>query len=157
MRRSGEEIRLRISRLSEAGRPLHTRRMHRTEDSIREFLRRRLRAAMRARDLLAVTALRSAISALDNAEAVDLSEVAESAPVTTGEHVAGGVVGLGATEVPRRVLDAVQQHAVVVNEISDRRSAADAYEQRGATDPAVRLRAEAAVLERALEAERERA
>ena len=120
------------------------------EDGVKGLLRTRLRAALRARDRLAVTALRSAISALDNAEAVDVAEVPDQSVITAGEHIAGGVLGLGAAEVARRVLSAAQQRAVVVNEIFERRSAADAHEQRGAADPAARLREEAIVLERAL-------
>ena len=125
-----------------------------TESDVRERLRKRLRAAMSARDRVAVTALRSAISALDNAEAIELTEVTEAtgadrSPVS-GEHVAGGVVGLGAAEAARRVLSVAQQHEVMSNEIADRRSAADEYERRGAAESALRLREEAAVLERAL-------
>lgn len=111
---------------------------------------------MSERDRVAVWALRSAISALDNAEAIEVVEAgaSDSSPVAAGKHVAGGVVGLGAAEVARRLLSAAQQHEVVANEISDRRSAADEYEHRGAAETAVRLRKEASVLERALGAVR---
>lgn len=126
--------------------------MPEAEGDVRELLRTRLRAAIGARDRVAVTALRSAISALDNAEAIEVveSDVSDGPSISTGEHVAGGVVGLGAAEAARRVLTIAEQHKVLATEISDRRSAADTYEQRGAADSAVRLREEAAVLERAL-------
>ncbi|MFF2391084.1 hypothetical protein [Nocardia sp. NPDC058114] len=39
--------------------------------SLRERLRAALKTAMKARDLGAVTALRSALAAIDNAEAID--------------------------------------------------------------------------------------
>lgn len=107
-------------------------------------------------DRLAVRALRSAISALDNAEAVDVAETVVPSLQTGGQHVAGGVVGLGAGEVARRVLSAAEQRAVVFNEISARRATADAYEQGGATESAVRLREEADLLERAVDVARGR-
>ena len=126
------------------------------EGDVRDVLRKRLRAAMVTRDHVAVTALRSAIAALDNAEAVEVvgTEVAEYFPHPSGEHVAGSVVGLGAAEAHRRVLSRAQQHEVLEREISDRRSAAAGYEQRGTTEPAARLRQEASVLERVLRPER---
>lgn len=107
---------------------------------------------MVTRDRVAVTALRSAIAALDNAEALEIvgTEMAESSPRTAGEHVAGGVVGPGAAEAARRVLSGAQQQEVLAREISDRRSAAAEYERRGTVGSAARLREEALVLERAL-------
>ncbi len=44
-------------------------------------MRRALPAAMRARDHRAVTALRSALAAIDNAEAVDPAKAADTARV----------------------------------------------------------------------------
>lgn len=99
---------------------------------------------MRARDAVAVSALRSAIAALDNAEAVSVGAV----PTTGSEHVAGTAVGLGAAEVPRRELTEGETTAVLEREIADRVAAAEQAEQHGATDHAARLRAEAAVLKR---------
>lgn len=128
---------------------LQTRQMQPAED-LRELLGTELRSAMSERDRIAVTALRCAIAALDNAEAVDVAEVADHSQLTAGEHVAGARGGLGAAEFPRRVLSASQQIAVVINEISDRRSAADTHERRGARESAIRLRMEAAVLEQTL-------
>ena len=63
--------------------------------------------------------------------------------------MAGAVVGLGAAEAARRVLSAAQQQVVLSREISDRRSAAAEYEQRGRAESAALLRDEASVLERA--------
>ncbi|HEY5848276.1 MAG TPA: hypothetical protein VIT42_15940 [Microlunatus sp.] len=121
------------------------------EGDVRDLLRTRLRAAMVSHDRVGVTALRSAISALDNAEAVEIVETeAESSPPAAGKYVAGAVVGLGAAEAARRVLSAAQQQVVLSREISDRRSAAAEYEQRGRAESAALLRDEASVLERAL-------
>jgi hypothetical protein len=57
---------------------------------------------MKARDTVAVKALRSALSAIDNAEAAD---PADADDVQLGV-IAGGVAGLGAGEVARRQLSA---------------------------------------------------
>jgi hypothetical protein len=55
---------------------------------------------MRERDDTATSALRSALSAIDNAEAVD----APPQPTLASGPIAGAVVGVGAAEVPRRVV-----------------------------------------------------
>ena len=72
-------------------------------DDLRTRLRRRLSTAVRAQDRPAVSALRSALAALDNAEAV---QPGEGFQPEVSQHVAGGVAGLGAAEVERQVLDA---------------------------------------------------
>ncbi|MEV4744377.1 hypothetical protein [Streptomyces sp. NPDC049555] len=84
---------------------------------------------MRARDKVAVTALRATLAALDNAEAVPLEEA-----------------GSGSTEVARRELSERKVVDVVRAEAAERLQTAAqltalAYEERAA-----RLRAEAAVL-----------
>ena len=75
-------------------------------DDLRTRLRRRLSSALRDQDRPAVSALRSALAALDNAEAV---QPAEGFRPEASEYFAGGVAGLGAAEVERRVLDAESQ------------------------------------------------
>ncbi|MBO0822305.1 MAG: hypothetical protein J2P29_05825 [Actinobacteria bacterium] len=106
-----------------------------------------LRTALQARDTAAVAALRSAHSAISNAEAV-------SNPAPQARHgnqyIAGGVAGLGAAETRRRVLSAAEAEQIVRTEISDRLDAAARYDQAGHTDRAARLRHEAGVLEAAL-------
>src|SRR2546421_1109786 len=67
---------------------------------LRPRLREALRAAMKARDLTAVAALRMTLGAIDNAEAVDVSD----APSPKGGVIAGAVTGLGAGEATRRSL-----------------------------------------------------
>jgi uncharacterized protein len=126
-------------------------------------LRTALRAAMRARDTVAVSALRSAVAALDNATAVPAPRdpgpgSGHAAGPASGHaagpgsghaagpgsgHVAGGVSGLGAGEAPRRALTPAEEEAIVRAEIADRLAAADIY---GPGPAASRLRAEADLL-----------
>jgi uncharacterized protein YqeY len=97
---------------------------------------------MKGRDATAVAALRSALGAIDNAEAVDPSH----APRRQGGVLAGGVAGLGTGEVARRTLSPSDVAAVLRAEVDDRRSAAGEYERLGRPVDAARLRAEAAVI-----------
>lgn len=101
-----------------------------------------LREAVRSHDTVTVSALRSLIGAIGNAEAVPVGD-ATSVP-TTSEHVAGGSVGVGSSEVPRRVLDEDDVVALVEAEIRERRSAMEAY---GSSEKTHRLAAEIVVLE----------
>jgi hypothetical protein len=66
--------------------------------------------------------------------------------------VAGGVVGLGAAEAERRVLDAESQRAIVEAEVESRLAAAATYEQHGQSSRAADLRVSADVLLAVLEA-----
>jgi uncharacterized protein len=102
-------------------------------------LRRALTAALKSRDAVAVSALRSALAAIENAGAVD---PVQAPPPGTGP-IAGAVDGLGAAEVERRPVDA---RAVVAAEVEQRRAAAREYAELGRPDHADRLRAEADVL-----------
>jgi hypothetical protein len=106
-------------------------------DDLRSRLRRQLSAAVRDRDRIAVSALREAIAALDNAEAV---EPGHDVPTQVSEHVAGGVVGLGAAEVERRILDAESQRSIVRAEIEARLAAATTYAEHGQSARAAELR-----------------
>jgi hypothetical protein len=112
--------------------------------TVRSRLRRALPAAMKARDMTAVAALRSALGAIDNAEAVD---AARAASVTVGDsEIANAAIGLGAGDVDRRALTETQIADIVRAEVSDRRAAAAEYERAGQYDHAGRLRGEADVL-----------
>ena len=102
-------------------------------------LRRALTTALKARDAVAVSALRSALAAIENAGAVDASHV----PPPGSGPIAGAVDGLGAAEVERRPVDV---HAVVAAEVEQRRAAAREYAELGRPDHADRLHAEADVL-----------
>jgi uncharacterized protein len=111
---------------------------------VRERLRAALPAALKARDAVAVAALRSALAAIDNAEAV---EGAPAPPPGAGSApIAGAVVGLGAAEVERRRLTDAQMAAIVRAEVAEREAAARAYERADRHERAERLRAEAGVL-----------
>ena len=114
------------------------------------YLRRRLgeslRAALNARDGVAAAALRSAMSALDNAEAVDRSQSLRT------QGIVGEVrLGVGAGEVPRRELSTQDVLEVVRGEVEDGTRAAAEYERLGRADQAIRLQAEATALESFLE------
>jgi uncharacterized protein YqeY len=113
-------------------------------------LRLALDEALRTRDRIAVSAARSALSAIANAEAVS------PPPAVTGSrspHVAGAVAGVGAGDAPRRDLSAAEVDQVVRAEISERLQAASDYERAGHSARAHRLRSEASVLASALSGE----
>lgn len=99
--------------------------------SLRRQLNAGLLLAMKAKDTVAVSTLRSVMSALDNASAVPASTVA--APVF-------GRNG----DVPRRDLSDSDCQSVV----SARSAAAEEYTRLGRDDAAARLRADQAVVER---------
>lgn len=108
---------------------------------VEERLRAALREALRSRDRVATAALRSVLAALDNSTAVPVAP-RPAAGGAGSVHVAGGVAGLGAGEVPRRELTAAETAAVLRAEIAERRAAAAAYPP----DAAARLHAEADLL-----------
>jgi uncharacterized protein YqeY len=140
---------------------------------IRTRMRRALTAALKARDQRAVTALRSALAAIDNAEAVDTANTppapnahqgsgetppgqgrpasaeapsaGEGHPVVEAE-IAGAALGVGAAEVERRTLTGAETQAIVRAEVDERRTAAHAYDHAGQPAHAARLRVEAEVL-----------
>ena len=110
--------------------------------SLRDRLRAALPTAMKARDGAAVTALRSALAAVENAAAVapQVSEFGLPA------------LGVGATEVERRSIDEAEVEQIVRTEVAERLAAADEYDGLGRTEQAARLRAEAAALAAHLQA-----
>jgi uncharacterized protein YqeY len=105
-------------------------------------LRDALLVARKDRDTTRVSALRSALSAIDNAETPNDAEV--KAPVSG--TIANSVVGLGAAEVSRRELSDAQIRELVHAEIDERLTAADDFTAGGRTERATAMRAEAAVL-----------
>jgi uncharacterized protein YqeY len=111
-------------------------------DAVRSELRQALGAAMKTRDAIAVAAFRSALAAIDNAEAADTSD----APVIQPGAIAGGVAGLGAGEVPRRLVSEEQATEIVLGQIAKWQAAGAGYEGSGRQDYAARLHAEAAIL-----------
>ncbi len=94
-----------------------------------------LKLAMKARDAAEISALRSLLSALDNAGAV----------ATTARNVP--VYGRSG-DVPRRALSASEVEGLATREIAEREASIAAYERGGHPEAADRLRAEARVLAR---------
>jgi uncharacterized protein len=136
-------------------------------DAIRARLELALRAAIKARDTVAVSALRSVLAAIGNAEAVPqptrsatpttaVTTTVTSAPSADGaaasQHVAGGATGLGAAEADRKMLTGDETVALVRDEIAERQAAARQYEDAGHQERAARLRHEAWVIQAVLEA-----
>jgi hypothetical protein len=92
---------------------------------------------------MAVAALRSAIAAIDNAEAVDI----ETGPRDTASaYVAGATAGVGSSEAERLVLGDAEMRKIVQEQVDERIQAAEEYDRLGRDDQAERLRREAAVL-----------
>lgn len=101
---------------------------------------------MRARDKTTVSALRTTLSALDNAEAVPLDETG-----LRGTALEQSPVGVGATEAARRELSEHDVVEVVRAEAADRLEVAARLTAPAHADRAAQLRAEAAVLLRFLD------
>jgi uncharacterized protein len=97
---------------------------------------------MKARDRQAVTTLRSTLAAIDNAEAVDVTQL----PPAGEGVIAGAALGVGAAEVERRALTSAEAEAIVRREAAERQAAAQVYGRAGQSSPAERLRAEAELL-----------
>ena len=108
----------------------------------RQTLRAQLLAARKEGDPTRVSALRCALSAVDNAETPDAGD--HGTP--TGGVVAGSVAGLGAAEVPRRVLTDAEIRTLLRAEVAERLTAADQMDRGGHGERAVAVRAEAEVL-----------
>ncbi|KRB43234.1 hypothetical protein [Terrabacter sp. Root181] len=101
--------------------------------SLRPVLRTRLTTAMRERDRAAVSALRSAVAAIENAEAVP---VHDGPTPTASADVAGAAVGLGATEAQRRLLGEDAERSLVLAEVQSLVEAEAAYAAAGDRDRA---------------------
>ena len=114
-------------------------------EPLRRRLETSLRAAMKDRESAAVGALRAALGAIDNAEAVPLPDGPATAP-TTGP-IAGARDGAGAGDVAPRELSEADVTAIVRAEIDDLRSSADEYVALGRDQQAAQLRVQADLLE----------
>ncbi len=117
-------------------------------DDIRTRLQTGLRAAIKARDTVAASALRSALGAIGNAEAVpQRPDPGKSSPAPGGHQPIAGSAGvLGAGEVRRRALTKDEVAEIVRAEVAQRHAAASRYEAAGHADRASRLRREAEVI-----------
>jgi uncharacterized protein len=119
---------------------------------VRSRLQGALRAAMKDRDRVAVSALRSALAAIANAEAVPVPEAfgrPTAAPVGNA-HDAGTITGPAGAEVRRREVTEDEATAIAAGEAAERRAAAREYRTAGHADRAGRLLREAEVIESAL-------
>ena len=116
---------------------------------LRERIQTALMPALRSRDDVAVSALRSTLAALANAESAEVGD-SDGRAVAFSEHVAGAAPDGGA-EVPRAELSEEDVREVVASEVSEREEAASHYEAGGFGHRAERLRAEAAVIRTFLE------
>ena len=114
---------------------------------VRERLQQALRAAMKARDTVAVFAVRSVLAAIANAEAVPVAADRSSPAVTGDQYVAGSTAGLAATEAGRRELTGEEVAGIVRAEAAERRAAARQYQAAGQAEQAGRLLREAQVIE----------
>ena len=108
---------------------------------LRQRLRAALLAAMKDRDRVAVAALRTALAAIDNAEAVD-----RPASVDQRLAIEQTPAGVGATEVERRVLTQTQVEHIVRAEVAEWEAAARDYDLAGRPEQARQLRDQASVL-----------
>lgn len=110
------------------------------ESDLRARLQADLMAAMRARDAVTVSVLRTTLAAIGNAEAVPTEAVG-----------AEPVIGRSA-DVPRRDLDEEQLEAIVEAERRERLETAALYRRAGRPEAAVALEAETKILARYLPA-----
>ncbi|MFD4878007.1 hypothetical protein ACFWOB_32200 [Streptomyces sp. NPDC058420] len=101
---------------------------------------------MRARDRAAVSALRTTLAALDNAEAVSVEEIEPH-----GAALEQSPMGAGATDVARRELSEHRVVEMVRAEAAERLDAAAQLTAPAHAHRAARLRAEANVLLRFLD------
>lgn len=99
-------------------------------NALRNRLEADLRVALKSGDAVRVSVLRTTLSALSNAEAVDVS-----------------VVPAGVTEVPRRELGDDDIRGIVERERDELRTTADRMRRVGAPDRARELVAQARLLD----------
>jgi uncharacterized protein YqeY len=110
---------------------------------VRERMSAALTRAMKARDRVAVSALRSTLGTLANAEAVG---VGTSVTGVGSKDVAGSSSGVGSSEAVRRTLAGRETAELVLAEAVEREDAAVGYDAAGQSSRAERLRAEAMVI-----------
>jgi hypothetical protein len=117
-------------------------------EALKGALRRDLTAAMKEHDRSTATALRTALAALDNAEAVTVP--ANGKVVAAAAHVAGAGSGVGSTEAGRRSVTGDEAREVLRGLIAEQSGEADRYDTLGQAAAAQRLRAQAGVLRKYL-------
>ncbi|HEX3490437.1 MAG TPA: hypothetical protein VHU92_13890 [Streptosporangiaceae bacterium] len=112
-------------------------------EELRGALRRDLTAALKARQPDAVAALRIAIAAIDNAQAI---AVPAGGPAATSSHIAGASPGAGSAEAARRPLSRDELQAILRGQIDELTREADRYDTLGRAGQAGRLRDQARLL-----------
>ncbi|MUL80734.1 MULTISPECIES: glutamyl-tRNA amidotransferase [unclassified Mycolicibacterium] len=117
----------------------------------RDQLRHSLLSARKSRDTTRVTAIRSALSAIDNAE----TPQADRTDTRIGGSIAGAVSGVGSTEIARRVLSDAEIRDLIQAEVDEQLTAADEYIAGGHHERASDLQSQAAVLTQMLSQESE--
>jgi 8-oxo-dGTP pyrophosphatase MutT (NUDIX family)/uncharacterized protein YqeY len=117
---------------------------------MRARLAEALPVAMKARDRVAVDALRTALASIDNAGAVEVGGRAAS----TDGPIAGAAAGVGATEATRRALTEEEIGQLVEDLAGELRAHAREHERAARPDDAAALAHQAHVLERHLAAQR---
>ena len=110
-------------------------------DQVKRELRDGLTSAMKDRRVDAITVLRSALAAIDNAEAISTDSLGDPG---AGRNPLGE--SFGATEVPRRTLDAGELAEILRAECDGRLRAAEHYDLHGRGAEAERMKREAAAL-----------
>ncbi|QZH58405.1 glutamyl-tRNA amidotransferase [Mycolicibacterium farcinogenes] len=112
----------------------------------RDRLRESLLSARKSRDTNRTAAIRSALSAIDNAE----TPQADQTDTRIGGRIAGAVSGVGSTEVARRVLSDDEIRGLIQAEVDERLTAADEYIANGHHERASELQSQAAALAQVL-------
>ncbi|HYN65459.1 MAG TPA: hypothetical protein VES93_01140 [Ornithinibacter sp.] len=107
---------------------------------LRDRMSAALMSSMKARDPVAIAALRSALARVANAEAVPI----DTTPRAGALHEAP--VGAGAADAPRRELTEADVRAVVEAEVAEHERSARHLADAGRPEDAARVTAEASVL-----------
>lgn len=121
--------------------------------AMRAVLRSDLTAAMKDRDSETITALRTAIAAIDNAEAVEATTAEQDNADGLIAHAGHGV---GSTDVARRELSADDVAAILRGHVDDYLAAADRYAKLNQHGAAAPLRRQAHLLQHYLQPHRNR-
>lgn len=111
--------------------------------SVRDQLQADLKQALKARDKVASSTIRSLLGAIANAEAVRAPAHDRGAPSL-------GVVGVGAAEAARRELSEADILEIIRADATERAEALEHAEQHASAEVVERLRAESGVLARYL-------
>ncbi len=107
---------------------------------LRERMSVALTASMKARDRVAVAALRSALARVANAEAMPVETVPRAGAIEQAR------VGAGAADAPRRELTEDDVRGIVEAEVAEHDHAAQHFTDIGRPDDAARVAAQADVL-----------